>query len=130
MHTLLNLAWFLLPLTLFLMALWNYLERRSPGGNVRSATDLFKNGLFTLGCCVVALLIDWYLLEDLVNAVSPSFISLGVYQFLLLPFVLLVAFKIMGPSKEIKVKKRTLSNPRLQRQLQEPGSKKGSARGK
>jgi hypothetical protein len=113
MVTFLYIIWFCLPLFFFTIALWSKLEAMSGKDKRENFGDFFKQGVFVTGCVLLAVAIDQYVLADLVAAVSPDFIPLGLYQFLLLPFILYIGALAVGPSKSISLKKekpRTYTN--------------------
>ena len=118
MRIALYVIWFLLPLFFFVVALWTKLENFSKKNYTQSAAEPFWQGILLLVCCFVALGIDQYLLESLWDTLSPDFIPLGFYQVMLLPVVILAAAKIVGPSKDIRIKSRTIK----------PRSRTGSGR--
>ena len=104
MHTCLYVIWFLLPIFFFGIALWSKLERYGSNPPYENIGDYVRQGVFVLACVVLSVLIDQYILEDIVNLLSPTWIPLGLYQVLLLPIVLLVSAVILGPSKAISIK--------------------------
>lgn len=105
MKTALYVIWFLIPAFFFLTALWSFLERL--GGKEQKATgmDAFRQGIFVLGCVAMCVLIDRTVLEDLVATLAPDWLPLGFFEALLLPFILFVAAKVFGGSKEILITK-------------------------
>lgn len=105
MKTLLYVIWFAIPGFFFLMALWGKLETTSGKNKRDDIRDFFYQGLFVLGCVFAAVLIDTYILPQLVAAFAPEQLPLGFFEVLLLPAILLLAAKLFGPSQEIRIKK-------------------------
>jgi hypothetical protein len=103
MHSLLYLLWFLLPCVFFLLALWIKLERVGSKNKKDNPKDLFHQGLFILGCVLVSVVIDQTVLQSLVEATVGDTLPLGFYQFFLLPLILLIGAKIVGPSQKILI---------------------------
>ncbi len=67
-----------------------------------------------LGCVLVAVLIDQYVLETIVEMISPEWLPLGFFEVILLPFILYLAAKFAGPTKAIKVTYRRTPKPKDQ----------------
>lgn len=114
MHTALYVVWFILPAFFFLVALWAKLEALSGKTKREKPGDFVKNGFFVLACVLLAVLIDTYFLEHLVDNLVP-FLPLALFQILLLPFILLVAAKLLGGSKEIRISKAPRTSQRKKR---------------
>lgn len=117
MRIALYVIWFLLPSVLLLSALWAKLESFQKPAQKAASKDLVRQGLFVLVCCVVAVAIDQYVLEAVVTALLPEFIPLGFFQILLLPVVLLLGAKLVGPTKTTVSVNRKLSDKRTTRGL-------------
>jgi hypothetical protein len=107
MQTFLYIVWFLIPTTFFVLALWSKLEHASGQPKHASAADLFNQGIFVLVCVFVAILIDRTMLQSIADAIAPTILPLGFYQAFLLPLVLLIAAKLVGPSKDILIGNRS-----------------------
>ena len=105
MHTFLYIIWALLPLFFFIMALWAKLEQISNKDKRQNPGDFFRQGLFVTACVIIAVLIDQTVLESFVQSLAPDFMPLGFFQIILLPIILLVAAKVYGPSKTIRITK-------------------------
>lgn len=105
MLTLLYVIWFLIPLFFFSIALWSTLESAGGKHKRENPGDFFRQGVFALVCVLISVAIDQTVLEGLVGTFSPDFIPLGVYQVLLLPFILYLAARILGPTQDIRIKK-------------------------
>ena len=103
MHTALYIVWFVIPTFFFLMALWSSLEKLSGRPKKENSEDFFKQGLFVLGCVLLAVLIERYAIDFITNSLFQGIVPKGVWQVLLLPLILLVAAKILGPSQDIKI---------------------------
>lgn len=101
------IVWCLIPLLLFLMALWSYLEKIGGKKKQERPGDLFKQGLFTSFCVLISIAIDTYLLPYLVDSILTEYVPYGVYQVILFPLVLFLAAKVIGPTKDIKIKSAT-----------------------
>jgi len=103
MHTALYMVWFAIPGFFLLTALWAFLEHTTNRkGPKQNPADNFKQFLFVALCVGIAVLIDQTVLPDLVKNMAPDWIPLGFFEVLLLPFVLLLGAKIIGPTKEVK----------------------------
>ena len=103
-------VWALIPLFFFLMALWSLLEKFSGKKKHERPGDLFKQGLFVLFCVLVSIAIDYYLLPAIADSIDFGYIPYGVYQLILLPSVLYMAAKIIGPTKPIQIAKAPSSS--------------------
>ncbi len=112
MRSALYILWFSLPTIFFLMALWTKLERMGGEGKKGNASDLFSQGVFLLCCVLMAVLIDQTLLADLVSELVSESLPLGFFQFFLLPFILLIGAKTVGPSKKILISSTNNRSPR------------------
>lgn len=104
-HKVLYILWALIPLFFFLLALWSKLEQIGGKKRQEHPEDFLKQGLFVLFCVFIAMGIDYSILAPFHEAVMPSIVPLALLQVLLLPFVLLVVAKIMGPTKDILISK-------------------------
>ena len=105
MHTFIYIVWFLLPISFLTLALWAWLERLSKSPKKQNPADFLKQALFLAVCVGLAVLIDTYFLESIAAAIAPDLIPLLLYQILLLPLILLIAAKLFGGSKPIRIEK-------------------------
>ena len=103
MYQLLYAIWILIPIVFFLLALWSKLEQMSGRPKKDHPGDLVRQGIFISGCVVVAIIIDHFFLPYLYSYISPAWIPYGLYEVLLLPFILYVAAVAIGPSTDIKI---------------------------
>jgi hypothetical protein len=103
MHAALYIVWFAIPTFFFLMALWSSLEKLSGRPKKENPEDFFKQGLFVLGCVLLAVLIETYAIDFITNSIFQAIVPKGVWQVLLLPLILLIAAKLLGPSQDIKI---------------------------
>ena len=104
MHTFLYILWFLIPIFFFVMALWAKLEQLgNKKGKKQNPGDFFKQGIFVLGCAIVSVLLDKFVLPKLVETISPDWLPMGFYQAVLLPVVMVLGAKIVGGSEEIRI---------------------------
>lgn len=92
------------------MALWIKLERVSGKTKTENPKDLFNQGLFTLGAVFAAVFIDKFFLASIVETIGLDLFPLGFYQVLLLPLILLVAAKLVGPSKGIFIPQKGIGS--------------------
>jgi hypothetical protein len=104
-ETLLYFIWFLVPAVFFLMALWSGLEKISKSSRPQDPKLLFKQGLFTLLCVVLAILIDHYLLRQELADMIPEWLPLLIIELFLLPLILWIMALLIGGSKEIEITK-------------------------
>ena len=105
MRTAIYIVWGLLILFFFGLALYGRLEQMSGKGKHERPGDLFKQGLFVSFCVGISVLIDQYFLENLVAGISPTWIPHPFYQVMLLPIVLYIGAKVIGPTKAIAITK-------------------------
>lgn len=105
MQTALYIIWALIPLFFFLMGLWSTLEQMSGKQKKDNPGDFFKQGFFVLGCVLVSVLIDRYVLAQIVQGLLGEILPLEFFQVILLPLILLIAAQLIGPSKEILISK-------------------------
>lgn len=105
MTTALYIIWALLPIFFFLMALWSFLEKKVGKKKHERPADLLIQGLFVTVCVIISLILDHYFLPSILESLLQGLIPYGVFQIMLLPFVLYVAAKIVGPSKPIQISK-------------------------
>ena len=113
----LYILWCLIPLFFFVMALWAKLEQVSNRSQAQNPGDFFRNGVFVAIAVAVAILIDQFLLQSLVNFISPSWLPIGLCRVALLPIILYAMALISGPTADIQIRKA----PR-------PSAKKGPKR--
>jgi hypothetical protein len=106
MQSVLYIVWFSIPSLFFLLALWVKLERVSGRTKTENPKDLFNQGLFTLGCVFLSVIIDKFFLAGIVASLAGDIFPLGFYKVFLLPLILLLAAKIVGPSKKILIPQR------------------------
>lgn len=99
----LYILWFLIPAFFFLLALWAKLEQLGGSVKKQNPKDFFQQGFFVLVCVLICVVIDRYILADLVNNFAPEIMTLGFFQAILLPAVLLIGAKIIGPTQEILI---------------------------
>lgn len=96
--------WFIFPLFFYTLALWGKLERLSGNRNREDPVDYLRNGSILLLCALASLFFDLYLLDSLLMPiVGELLMPRTFYRIILFPIVLLLAAKILGPSKEIKI---------------------------
>jgi hypothetical protein len=112
MTTALYIIWGLVPLFFFLMALWSFLEKTTGKRKHERPGDLFKQGLFVSFCVVLSILIEAFVLKDLVEATVQDLIPYGVFQIVLLPVILYLGAMLIGPSKPIQISKAPSSSKR------------------
>jgi hypothetical protein len=103
MNIAIHALWILIPVLFFLMALWSLLEGRHRNVKRTDSADLFRQGIFLSLAAGVAFVIDYTLLESIVDGVFMAVIPLGLARVLLLPAVLVVVAAIYGPSKQIRI---------------------------
>ena len=101
----LYVLWFLLPLFFFSLALWSKLEQVGGKKQQDHPSDFIRQGIFVLICVCIAIGIDQYLLKYFYDSLGLTFAPFGFFQVLLLPFVLVVAAKVVGPTKDIQISK-------------------------
>ncbi len=105
MRTIFYVAWLGIPFIFFTLALWSKLEEMSGLPKKDRPGDLMRQGGFMLICGCLAVGFDYFFLDSLYVSLSPPFVPFELYELLLLPVVLLVAAKFIGPSKDIKISK-------------------------
>lgn len=87
------------------MGFWALLEKASGAVQKQNIRDFFNQGIFVSACVLISIFIDRYLLEAIVNYLGSEWFSLNFARIVLLPFVLLMAAKITGGSKDIMITK-------------------------
>lgn len=97
--------WAVLPIFFFVVALWSKLEEFGSKSKKRDdAADFFRQGLFVLICVIISVVIDRFFLEKLVAPLS-DFLPESFFRIALLPTILLLAARFVGPSKQIRITK-------------------------
>lgn len=107
--------WALIPLLLFLMALWSYLEKTAGKKKQERPGDLFRQAIFTTVCCLASIALDQYCLPIVLTDIFTEYLPYGVYQVILYPAVLFVGAKIIGPSKAIMISKAPEASAKYKR---------------
>ncbi len=115
MFSTIYIVWYLIPVFFFVIALWSKLEHLSGKNKRDNPADFFKQGLFVTACVIAAILIDKFLLQPLVPKLAGDLLPLGFFQVLLLPVVLYLAARIVGPSKAIRITKAPRPSERKRR---------------
>ena len=87
------------------MAAWGTLEQLSHKHKRENVCDFLRQGLFVLACVLICVAIDQLALEAVWKWVGVELIPLGVFQVLLLPFVLYVAAKLLGGSRAVLIER-------------------------
>ena len=112
MHTALYIIWFTLPTIFFFLALWSKLEQIGGHHKRDNPSDLFHQGLFILVCVFVCVVVDQTILADLVLSTVGDSVPLGFFQAFLLPLMLLLGAKVVGPSRKILISGKDARSPR------------------
>lgn len=99
-----HIIWFLFPTFFFLLALWSKLEQLSGSPSIQDTRILFKQGVFLLLCCLIAVGVDRYLFVPHLQKNLPEWLPLALLQILLFPTILLLAALCSGGSKDITLK--------------------------
>ncbi|RIL08966.1 MAG: hypothetical protein DCC75_07640 [Proteobacteria bacterium] len=120
MHIALYIVWFLIPSFFFIMAAWGLLEKFSNKHKKENPGDFFKQGIFVLACVLLCVLIDQTILPAVSEALIPEYLSLGFWQVVLLPLVLLIGSKLVGGSSPILISRA----PHPSRDQNKPKDKK------
>ncbi len=105
MRTFLYIIWFLFPLAFFVMALWAGLEKVSNRQKKENPGDFLKQGTFVLVCVLISILLDQFALDSVMQTVIGDYLPLGFLQVMLLPVVLYIGAKVLGPTKSILISK-------------------------
>ncbi len=105
MNTLIYAIWILLPTLFFVLGLWSWLEKKSGTRERSDAADLFRQGIFITACVIIARVIDYLWLPDIALSLGMGFFPEWFFRFFLLPVILLLAAKILGPSRAILITK-------------------------
>ncbi len=95
--------WIAFPVFFFGLALWSKLELLGGKGRRADSKDLLSQAVFVSVCVGIAILADKFLLPKLPAYLPEDFLPLGFFRILLLPFIFLVAAKIVGPSKDLRI---------------------------
>lgn len=104
-RTFLYSIWIFLAVILFLFALWAKLESISKKTPRSDINDLWKSGFFVSLCVGIAIVIDYFFLDSIYEAIFPEFIPQVFLQIMLLPLVLLIAGKLTGGKEKIRISK-------------------------
>jgi len=98
-------VWFLFPGFYLIAMIYCKLEQVS-GKRIRhNLKDYVHHMFFLLACALISILLDQYALADIAQSIYPDLIPLGFYRIILFPVVLLLGAKLLGGSKEIRIKK-------------------------
>ena len=116
MPNFLYIIWFLLPIFFFVIALWSWLEKKGKKhGKAENPGDFLGQGVFVLVCVFICVGLNEYVLEDLSKLFFDSVTALSFIRVIILPLVLLIAAKIAGPTKQIRISKAPNSKNRLRK---------------
>lgn len=96
-------VWLLIPAGFFAIALWAKLEQLSKSPRRQNPGDFARQAVFLLGCVIVSILLDRYLLSSLKGSEITEWLPMGVMQFLLFPLILLIAARLIGGSRQISI---------------------------
>ncbi len=99
-YKLLYLIWGLLPLSLFLLALWARVKRIAKVHGREPAGEYFVQGLFCLAVLLVTIWIDSNFFDAIMEAALGGLVDPSIPRFLLYPVVLLVAAQLSGLVKK------------------------------
>lgn len=113
--------WCLIPVLFFGLALHTKLEARSKKKKKDNSGEFLRQGIFCLMCVALAIFVEYKFLKTLVDQYSPTFIPIGLYQVLLLPFILYIAALLAGPTKNA-----SLADTKARKQRRQSSSKKKS----
>ena len=102
MITVIYAIWFIIPAFFFALALWARLEQLSKSPKKQSPGDFVKQGIFVLGCSIVAWLFDQYVMQPNPELFLPDLVPLWLLELLLLPVVLSLAAMLTGGLKPIR----------------------------
>ena len=120
--------WALFPAFYFISIIYVKLERLSGRTTRDDLGDFFRQGFFTLLCVIVSILVDRYILKDLIQGTIGDLIPLGFFRIILFPVVLIGLGKVIGPSKTIRVSQVTrvgdLPSQKRQRQKKNQRNKR------
>jgi uncharacterized membrane protein YjjB (DUF3815 family) len=103
MVTLVYIIWILIPGGMFLLALKDFIDKKSHRKKDRHSLTLMKQALFVFLCVVVSALVDKFLLDVVAESLLLDLVDRDLVLVLLLPFVLVVASMVVGPSKPILI---------------------------
>ena len=108
--------WILVPIFYFMVILWSKLESLSSSKPPEDFVNYTRQGVIT-GCIViVCIFIDRAILPGLVKAIFGEALPLMFFRIMLLPAVLYLTAKLLGPSKKPEVEEvRTIQGGRHKR---------------
>jgi hypothetical protein len=87
------------------MALWLWLEGIRGKKHTNEVNDFLKQGFFVLVCVGLTYGIYEMIFIPYINPSIEKFVPTFLIKFFLLPVVLYLAAIIVGPTKDIKIKK-------------------------
>jgi hypothetical protein len=105
MRTVVYLVWFLIPLSIIGIALWNFIENKAKKKVDRYSGQLLRQALFTSLCVGVAVLCEQFALDFVMVTVMQGFVPREIILVLLLPLVMVVAATVIGPTAAISITK-------------------------
>ena len=104
--------WILIPLFFLAMSLWVALENIARPDRKERPGDYLRQGLFVAGVVAAAIGIDQYALKTLVDFVSPDPTALWFARIILLPLLLFLSSRLIGPTEPIRIENLPTNNKR------------------
>ena len=107
LRTVLQVIWWLFPVSFILLALWAKLEKISHKGNkgTEDIASYLRQAVFLTVCAGVTTLVDLYILEPEIKPLLPEIVPFELCQIVLFPFILWIVAMITGGTKPIKIEK-------------------------
>lgn len=93
------LIWALLPISLFLLALWGIVKRAAKQRGREYPADNFRQGIYCLVLLFVAVWLDQQYLSDIASDLASDDLAASVIRLLIYPAVLLIAAMIQKKVK-------------------------------
>jgi hypothetical protein len=96
--------WILLPASLFLFALYNWVDSKSrKGKSSKHSNFLFKQAIFVFFAVIIAFAIDEYLLDLFLEKFVGDIVTRILAQILLLPSILYLLALLVGSGKPVYI---------------------------
>jgi hypothetical protein len=96
--------WLLIPVTYFLIILWSKLENIGKKKKQKEIADFFNQLYFVIVTVGVSFLLDIYIVDNIAAMDIFSAFPRNMLRFFVLPCTFMVLSKIIGPSKDIRIK--------------------------
>jgi len=107
MRFFLYIVWFLPALLFILLTLWGALEQLGRSKKRSAVENSLQQAVFLLAAAFLSLLIDRFILIPHIEGTLPHWLPFGILEVALFPLVLLILSVAIGPSKDIRIVRRS-----------------------